>query len=117
MVRGELICDDKNMAKVLHAVTGLVHDIKWTSMANAKIGRNGQVVAKTPGDVASLFVDWNSKRKLHHINAADIKEFCREVGRQPSGYSSVIAALRKAGLLKKNGTKGAKTGYTVHAGR
>lgn len=116
MVRGEFVCDDKNMARVLHALTGIVHDLKFAPVANAKIGRNGQVTARTSGDTASLFVEWNSKRKLQHVSATDIKQFSREIGRSEKSYSAVITSLRKAGLLKKNGSKGAKTGYVVAAG-
>jgi hypothetical protein len=117
MFRIETFCDDKNLPRVLHALTGLVLGVpKATPVANATKKSNGAVRAETSGDVTELFSAFVAKAHLREVNAASMKEFCRAHGYADASYSHVLGRLIKAKLLRKRGT-GSGSKYLVAGGK
>lgn len=114
MFRIEAFCDDKNLPRVLHALTGLVHGQPAIQpVANAKVVK-GEVRAKVNGNLVELFAAHIKKNKLTTVAPSDIKAFAMENGYAAGSYSLFLKRMLQAKFLKKKaGTTGAKTIYTV----
>lgn len=106
MFRVECFIDDKNVVKVLYGLSGMVMNLNVTPVATVAIknDKGGKTVsAKVGGDRLDQFKAWIRERGLPEIRAADGREFCREAGMSSGSYSSVFAAARNVGLLKRQG--------------
>jgi hypothetical protein len=116
MFRIEAFCDDKNLSRVLHALTGLVHGQPAIQpVANAKVVK-GEVRAKVNGNLPELFSAHIKKNKLAAVTPADIKAFAVENGYAAGSYSLFLKKLVEAKFLrKKQGSKGNKIIYNVVA--
>jgi hypothetical protein len=120
MFKIEVMCDDKNLPRVLHALTGLVlGSPKINPVVNAE-ERAGKVRARTNGSPSALLSAWLGQHKLTRITAAEIKQFCRTNGYSERSYSSVISQALKHKVLRRSGkAKGTGTPsvYTVIGGK
>lgn len=112
--RIEFFCDERFVGKALRLLAGIaLQPPKATPVINAQM-QGGRVAAKVNGaESIKLFSDWLARKKLKNINAGHVKAFQQEIGRSPLSYSYVIRSATEAGLLKKAGGKGNKTGYNV----
>ena len=108
MFRIECFCEDKALARVMHALAGQVADLRVVPAANVK-KVNGKLEAKTNGNLIELLTAWLKKRKAEEITVGDARQFGSEHGYGPE---YVLAKAKKAGIIRKIG-KGTKTGYKV----
>jgi hypothetical protein len=112
MFRIEMFCDDKNLPKVLHAITGIALGTpKITPVANAQ-HKNGELKAKTSGEVPAMFSAWVKKHHLKEVNASNMREFASEHGFSPTSYSHILSKVVKAKVVRKIG-KGSASKYKI----
>jgi hypothetical protein len=112
MFRIEAFCDDKNLARVLHALAGLVLAApKITPVANAQ-AKNGEVKAASSGEVLPMLSSYLKKRRLDVVNATVVREFAVAHGYSAASYSHILKKATQARLLRKRG-KGTKSSYAV----
>src|SRR5262245_51522187 len=114
MFRLEIFCEDKNLPRVLHSLTGLIADTpKIQPVANAKM-TGGKIKAKVNGNLPELFKAFAKKNKLATVTPAELKTFAVEHGYAETSYSLFLARLVKEKILRKrSGTKGNRTAYMV----
>jgi hypothetical protein len=114
MFRIEAFCDDKNLPRVLHALTGLLLGTpKIQPVANAQAS-NGVIKAKVNGDLAALFEAHVKRHRLATVTPKQLKEFAVEHGYSEKSYSNILTRMIEAKhLRKKQGTKGQNTLYVV----
>jgi hypothetical protein len=114
MFKIEMFCDDKNLPKILTAVTGLALGVpKAVPVVNAE-HKNGQLKARTSGDVPALFSAWAKKHHLAEVNASAMREFATAHGWSPGSYSSLLTKVVKAKVVRKIG-KGTHSKYKIVA--
>jgi hypothetical protein len=101
MFKIDCFCDDRNLARVHHALAGIVLDLKAVPVVNAKAGRNGKVTAETNGGTLSLLAEWLKKEQATNVRASDIKAFATSHGKSEKSYSSILKTGTNAGLLKR----------------
>lgn len=112
MFRIEIFCDDKKLATVLNALTGLILGNPTVQpVANAKV-KNGKVKALTNGTAVEMLADYIRKNNLEVLNAKVIKGFLKGVGLSPGSSSYLIRQGIGAGFLRKHG-KGTGMTYKV----
>jgi hypothetical protein len=120
MFKIEVLCDDKNLARVLRGLAGVALGMpKVVPVVNAE-EKGGRVQARTNGDAVALLRDYLKNHKLARIGAVDVKEFCRTSGYSPRSYTSVIKQAVAAKLLRRSGTAkgtGKPAIYTVIGGK
>lgn len=114
MFRIETFCDDKNLPRVLHALTGLVlGQPSIQPVANAKAGKNG-VKAKTSGELLEMFEAHAKKHHLKEVTPTQLKAFAVEHGYSEGSYSLILSKMIKAKHLKKKpGAKGNRMAYLI----
>lgn len=106
MFRLACVVEDKNLPKVLHALSGLVLNMEVpVPLGNATVTR-GKVVQAHPstsfkGRVASKL----AAHPTNEISKAEIEAIIKEVGGNIAGYPSLIQQLRtdKHIKLKRRG--------------
>lgn len=108
MFRLNALVEDKNVVKVLHALTGMVGDLTIVPVVNAKVV-NGKVQAETNGSSLDLFAKWLKGKAGISIN--DVRGFCSANGMKESSANYILKRAREAHLLKARKGKG---GYTYH---
>jgi hypothetical protein len=109
-----MFCDDKNLHKVLTAVTGLALGVpKAVPVVNAT-HKNGELKAKSSGEAPDLFSAWAKKHHLVEVNASNVREFASANGYSPTSYSHLLTKLIKAKVLRKYG-KGSGSKYKLVA--
>lgn len=106
MFRVECYCEDKNLAKVHHALTGLVHDLKTVPVVNAAQGANGTLIAKGDGTVLNLLADHLKSSRATTFSSKQAQEFLRTHGFSSSSSSYLTASAVAAGLLRKTKKSG-----------
>jgi len=112
LFRIEFFCDDKKLAEALRGLSGVaLGDPKILPVVNGAVS-NGKAVANGSGDIADLFRDYARQHKAKEFKAADIKKFCKHVGKSETSYGYYLKALIAAGMFKKTG-KGGKMIYTL----
>jgi hypothetical protein len=114
MFRIEAFCDDKQLPRVLHALTGLLLGTpKVQPVANAQ-AKNGQIKAKVNGELPAMF---QAHIKQHHyksVTPTDIKAFAVQHGYAEASYSLLLSKMVKAKVLRKiPSAKGNKSRYLV----
>jgi hypothetical protein len=114
MFRIEVFCDDKNLPRILHALTGLAHGHpNIQPVVNAKVSK-GQVRAKSNGQLLEMFTEHLKANKITIVAPTDIKAFAAKNGYAESSYAYFLKQLVKAKLLKRRpGLKGHKSSYAV----
>lgn len=115
MFRIECFVEDKNLAKALHALNGIVLDLRTVPVANAAPAPDGDVIATTQGSTLDMLASWLAKKKVAQIKAKDAKQFQRDIGRSELGYSHTLRMAIDAKMLRKKG-KGQTTLYEVVGG-
>jgi hypothetical protein len=114
MFRVELFCEDKNLPRVLRALTGLVTTTpKIQPVANAE-SVGGKIKQRTNGNAVDLFKAWATKNKLNSVTPSQMRDFAREHGYMETSYSLILKNLVLAKLVRKNPkTKGNRIAYTI----
>ena len=105
-------CEDKNVAKVLRALQGLmIGQPELVPVVGAEV-RDGKVVAANGGgSLLDMFHTWCIDHKKISFQAQDAKAFCREVGKPENAYGNLINRGRNLGMLRKLKGKGKHTEY------
>jgi hypothetical protein len=99
--------EDKHLAKVMHDLSGRVHDLKAVPVVNAVI-KNGSVQGQSGTLIERFVTEWKS-RKLGKITAAEAREMAKAVGLSPASYSHILHNAIKGGHVVKAGKT--KFGY------
>jgi hypothetical protein len=109
----EILCDDKNLARVLRALTGLaLGSPSVQPVVNAEQQKNGRVVAASAGDLVALLSAHLKRNRLTEVRAAQIKEFAVANGYAESSHQHILKTAVAHKLLRKKG-KGSGMTYTV----
>ena len=113
MFRVECFCDDKRLAAVMRALSGVVHDLKAVPVANLEKSapKNGKLVPKGDG-LLDLFAKYLAKIKAKVISPTEARKFMQSVGRAPESYSYLVKNAIAHGVLKRQG-KGSGMRYKV----
>ena len=114
--RLEIFCDDRNVMPIKRMLLGIkgVYEVNDEPVINAKPKRGGGVQAKTSGNIVDMFADYCRANQLDEVNADNVRDFQKTIGRSPIGYFNVIEKSRSAGLLKPvKGTGQSNRSYTV----
>ena len=112
MFRIEAFCDDKNLARVLYALAGLVHGQPAIQpVANGKV-ENGKVTSR--GETNEVFLKYAKANKMVKFAAKDLADFVKQMGLAPASRGYMLKRLMADGVIKKSG-KGTNTVYTVQA--
>lgn len=113
MFKIDFFVDDKNVARVMHALNGVALELSVVPVANAK-SRGGKVKAVTSGDSIEMFLAWIDKHDIAKITPSVIQDFMESLGRQRTSYSAFLGKAIKAGVVKKaRGTTGKSTVYLI----
>ena len=113
MFRLEFFCEDKQLPKVLHALSGMISGQPTVQpVANAMLDKSGKVVAKTDGDPVSIMRQHFKENGVTTVTSALAREMTQLCGMVPSSYQYLLKQAVKGGLLKKTG-KGVGTRYHV----
>lgn len=114
MFRVELLCDDRQLAKVLHGLAGLILEdgFKVQPVVNAEY-KNGRIKAVTTGTRIDLFAAWLAKSGLAHMTGTNVKVFLHEHGFKAGTVYQLIYDAKKLGLIKKAGPH-PSSGFTVN---
>src|SRR5262245_32621353 len=109
----QVYCEDNKLAKVLHAVTGLVIGQPTIQPVVNAASKNGKVEAASDAtSVFDLFVQHlETLDSDKHIMAADVRRFLHGIGRKESAATYLLQKAQKHKLLKKHG-KGTGMNYT-----
>lgn len=114
MFRVEAFVDDKRLAQLLHAMTGVITgEPKIQPVGNAAT-TGGKVVAANSGELCDLFYAYVKKHKITAFKAGDMRAFCTSAGLAESSRGYALKKLFACHAIKKHG-KGTSTTYTVVA--
>lgn len=116
MFRIECFCDDKNLARTMHALNGLVLNLNVAPVVNAIKANGTKLQAQTDGDAVSLLAQWLKQHGLKEVDSKHLRQFQRDVGRSEGGYSYTLRQAQGAKLLKKI-SNGHHSGYKVLPGK
>lgn len=114
MFRIELFCEDKNLPRILRALTGLIPATpKIQPVANAE-AVGGKIKQRINGGAVELFKDWAKKRKLTSVSASHMREFAVEHGYMEKSYSLILKNLVAAKLIRRDPkVKGVHSSYII----
>lgn len=105
MFRIEFFCEDKNLPRILRALTGLsVGQPRVQPVANAET-TGEKIKQRTNGNAVDLFSEWIKKRKLTFITPTLAREFAVEHGYMEKSYSLILKNLVAAKLIRRDPTK------------
>lgn len=99
--------EDKHLAKVMHDLSGLVHDLKAVPVVNA-VAKKGTVRPRYGSMIEGFLAEWKS-RKLDKITATEAREMAKATGLSPASYSHILNNAIKGGHVVKAGKT--KFGY------
>jgi len=112
-----IICfvEDRALAAVLHAVSGLVKDLDVAPVANV-VEKTTQVRARVNGNIIQLFAQYMDTHQ-GDITPNYVRDFQRSLGRSPGGYNNVLHKALQAKLIRKVNpkSKGTDTKYARNA--
>jgi len=106
MFRVVFFVDDRKLGESLVRLQGLAQGAPEVQpLANAKVGRNGQLVAETSGTIQDQFLKRVRDLGVAEVNARLAGEFLKSIGRSPSNATSLLSRLAKIKMLHKVGGK------------
>lgn len=122
--RLEAFVDDRNLAAVMRAMTGLVSDLKVVPVAREhKVGSDSIVLptvnrgwfsrsSKAVGllDLFAAYLKSNVEAGAE-VSPYTARSFQRSINRSPAGYGYVLKIAVDEGLLQKSGTSPSSTRY------
>lgn len=104
MFRVEFFCEDKNLAGVMHTISGKAMNLNVVPVANA-VKRGGSVEAETSGDIVEIVAAWMKREKRTEITRQELKALCIAVGKSESYIQSAADKLVRSGLFTKSKQK------------
>jgi hypothetical protein len=114
MFRIEVFVDDKRLAQVMHAMTGLIVSMSVPQpVVNAEVKKQGRIVAKSNGNLHSLFIEHLAKSKVDEIRPSQVADWLEQHGKSRFSANYLIKNLVKQGVLKRGPGKTTKTTYKV----
>jgi len=112
MFRIEIFCDDKNLARILQGLSGLIlGQPNVQPVVNAKMA-NGHITAETSGDELEMWETHIRKHKITELSGTDAKEYFLTRGKSSTTYAYWLRQAVEAGILKRRG-KGTGMKYIV----
>lgn len=128
MFRISFFCEDRDLAKVLHSLAGVVRgqpEIVPVAGTNPTLSNGhadetrsrgrplgsyntkprqstiGKLEIANQGGADVMFVRAMKTKGLSEVNAAMAKQILKDLGLSPTSYSHVLATARDSGLMKK----------------
>lgn len=105
MFRVAFFVDDKHLAHVLHAVTGVALNLETHPVANAKVEKGAppfkKVVAKSHGTPTDRIAAAVAKLDAATVDSKKLKELVAAEGCSPDSYSHFASTLVKRGILER----------------
>lgn len=114
MFRIEAFIDDKQLAQALRALAGLARgQPSVTPVVNVHTKGKGAPKAKTNGSLLDMFEQYVRTREAGaSLSPADIREWIKANGRQPSSMTYLATLAIKRRLLRRTG-KSSMVRYVV----
>jgi len=124
MFRISFTCEDRNLAKLMHDLAGQVYDLSVVPVAGSNPTlkptdvrslprqtqlKRGDIIAA--GGAAQMLAKIMRQHKLSEVNAAKVKDLCRQMGLSTTSYSHLLASAVREGLLRKGGSDPGGKGY------
>lgn len=103
MFRIELYCEDRNLSRVLVALTGLIANNPVVQPVINAAMQKGRIQSRTNGSLVELFDTWIKTKDLKKVGPIQIREFCRDIGRSEKAYSGTLIRLIKNKKLRRQG--------------
>ena len=101
LFRITFMVEDKNLPKVLHALTGLVLNMEPpVPVGNAKVAKGKIIQAHPAGSIKERMVQRLGAFPDPHITTEQIKALIKEVGGNAVSYAYVVAQLKEMKQLK-----------------
>lgn len=106
MFKFEFFVEDKQVAPLLHLITGKVMNLSVVPVVNAipvkdKRGKPNGKLTQDAEHTMGLFCKELKKLAPDKIEAEHVKEALTKLGKSPMSYSYFLSRAVKAGLLKK----------------
>jgi hypothetical protein len=114
MFRVEAFVDDKRLAQLLHAMTGVITGAPTIQPVGNAAVSGGKVTAANSGELCDMFWAYAKKHKLTTFKVNDMRNFCKTIGMAESSRGYVLKKLFACHAVKKTG-KGSAMSYTVVA--
>lgn len=114
MFHYEGFVEDKNLARLHHAINGIVLQIKVRPVPeeSAQV-KGGKIVVAADASAISMFWKYAQKKQLKVFTAADMRKFVSTVlGLKEAAYFHFLKKLRDAGAVRKVG-KGTSSKYEI----
>ena len=118
MFRVVFFVDDRKLGESLVRLQGLAQGSPEVQpVTNAKVARNGRLVAETSGNLQDQFLKRIQDLGVAEVNARLASEFLKSVGRDPSNGTGLLIRMAKVKLLHKvgKGGRGNRATYRVVA--
>ena len=118
MFKITFVCEDKNLARIMHSLAGQTYDLNVVPVAGSNpelvpangsgrgTARNTQLKRAdivAAGGAPQMLVRIMRQQKLVEVNAAKVKELCGLMGLSPTSYSHLLNSAVKEGLIRKGG--------------
>ena len=106
MFKVDCFVDDKNVAKLMHSLSGLAVNLQVVPVRNVKKSSNGKLESTAAGTTGEAIVQFASDNKLTVMTPKLVSEALKIHGFATGGQSSAITNAVKAKLLKKTKKRG-----------
>jgi hypothetical protein len=117
MFRITFMCEDKNLARVMHDLAGQAYDLQVVPVAgsnptvrkssgsglNTRMPQLKREDIIAAGGAAQMLVKVMRQQKLDSVTAPKVKEICRGLGLSTTSYSHLLNNALKLGLVRKAG--------------
>jgi hypothetical protein len=108
-------CEDRYLAKLMHALAGQVYNLEVVPVAGSNPelapvnGSGSRIPNLKRADIVAavgavaMFAKVMRQQKLTEVNAKKTQEICRQLGLSDRSYSHLLRAAVTAGVLRKAG--------------
>lgn len=115
MFRVSFFVEDKNLATVMHSVSGRVRQLEVLPVSSVNVAPNGKL-KEAQGNMGELLVEHIRKHKLERIARKDVQEWLEQIGRPNASAGTLLARAVKAGVLRPAQNRGKQAFYgVIHA--
>lgn len=116
MFRVAFFVEDKNLAVVMHSVSGRVRGLEVQPVSSVNIAGDGKL-KEANGNMGELLVEHIRKHKLDRITRKDVLAWLETIGRPNASAGTLLARAVKAGVLRPAQGRGSQSYYGVIHGK
>jgi len=114
MFKVSFFVDDKQLAPVMHAISGRVRNLEVVPVVNAAVAANGHAKPAGPaGTMSDLLIEKLQKDKSERITRSEVKAWLETIGRPNASAGTLLSRLVAAKVLKPAKGRGKQSYYGV----